>query len=899
MRRLVTAFLCLLLIATAGFAQSASSALDPFLKSVQRTVLPNGLTVLTREVPGSGVVAINTWVKAGYFNEPDEVAGMAHLFEHMFFKGSKKFPGAEMIAQELSSVGGQTNAGTIYDSTNYYFVLPKEGFRRGVEIQADALMNPLFDPAELKKEAEVVIEESNRKYDNAPAVSVERMFATAFTDHRMKRWRIGSNEVLRNIKRDNLLAFFETLYRPENIVVVVVGDVKPDEALKAVRDTFGQLPKGKLDKKRGPVEPPQTAFRYGQSSADLKQGYSVLGYHTPGIGNPDEVTLDLLSQILGGGRSSRLYRAAVGPDAASTVNAFHFTFDDVGMFGVQASFDEAKRAEVDRRTLREIERMRQQGPTDYELQLAKNQLESTAVFDLQDVLGQAQTLAYAEANGGYRRLTERLAKIRSATPQQLRDAARKYLTTENLTLYHYRPKGAAEMSQQDALAFVKGVEAGTGEQAAVALPPAPAAVKLASADRPARRVTLDNGVTLVIRERPGAPVVTTGVYFPGGRVDENSANAGVTGLMARTMRKGTSSRSGEDIDREIEFLGTELESDVQADYFGFVVSILSGNYRPGIALLSDVILNPTFPADGVTEERHLQTAAIKRAFDSSTQRPFELMNRALYGNHAYGLPPNGDLVSVQGLDGDAIRAWWKDHVVADGAVIFVAGNIDGAEAESVLKSAFAKLPKRSRPRRMVVKPLPPAARMDIVEHRDRKQSAITVAYPTVTRGHEDWPKLRLLQNVTSGLAGTFFAELRGKRSLAYTVFAGEQSLNQDGYFYAYLATDAAKEADAKKALLEEIAKLPKDEFTDKDVERAKTYFAGSTRIGRQTNAALVNEYARALFLGLDLDFVDRLLEKTAKVTAKEVRDVAGKYLTGPNYAMALVSGKAPEAPAGK
>src|SRR4051812_10488356 len=185
-------------------AATAESPIEAFVGTVHRTVLPNGLTVLAREQRGSGVVAIDTWVKAGYFNEPDEVAGMAHLFEHMFFKGSKSYPGAESIARAVTTVGGTLNAGTIYDSTNYYVVVPKEGFVRGVEVQADAIANPLFDAAELRKEAEVVIEESNRKFDNPPAMALERMYATAFTQHRIKRWRIGSNEVLRNIRRDNL-----------------------------------------------------------------------------------------------------------------------------------------------------------------------------------------------------------------------------------------------------------------------------------------------------------------------------------------------------------------------------------------------------------------------------------------------------------------------------------------------------------------------------------------------------------------------------------------------------------------------------------------------------------------------------------------------------------------------
>ncbi len=347
-------------LAAPAFAAStpASTPLDGFLAGVRKSVLPNGLTLLVREQPGTGVVAIDTWVEAGYFHEPDEVAGMAHLFEHMFFKGSEKFPGAEQIAQELAAVGGESNAGTIYDSTNYYFVVPKAGFERAVEIQADAIRAPLFDSAELAKEAEVVIEESNRKLDNPGPVSFERMLATSYTQHRIKRWRIGSNEVLRNIQRANLLAFFETLYRPENLIVSIAGDVSAAEAEALVARTFGALPRGTLDKRGGPAEPAQTEFRFGRSEGDLRQGYSVLGWHTQGVGGADELALDLLARILGEGRSSRLFRHVVGPDGAATANASHYQFEDIGIFSIQASFDEPRRAEVDRRVLAEIERMR-------------------------------------------------------------------------------------------------------------------------------------------------------------------------------------------------------------------------------------------------------------------------------------------------------------------------------------------------------------------------------------------------------------------------------------------------------------------------------------------------------------------------------------------------------------
>src|SRR5262245_25678517 len=239
----------------------------------------------------------------------------------------------------------------------------------------------------------------------------------------MKRWRIGSNEVLRAIERDSLMAFFETLYRPGNILLTIAGDVAHEDALAAARATFGAIPKGTLRKERGPSEPPQTAFRFGQSSADLKQGYSVMGWHTVGVGHADEQAADLLATILGDGRASRLYGAVVGPDGAATVSAGHLTFDDIGMLFIQSSFDEKNRAEVERRTLADDERMRANGPTAYELQLAKNRVESELILGLQGVLGQAQALSQAEARHGYRALGTRLLELNALTIERVRDTA--------------------------------------------------------------------------------------------------------------------------------------------------------------------------------------------------------------------------------------------------------------------------------------------------------------------------------------------------------------------------------------------------------------------------------------------------------------------------------------------
>ena len=867
--------------------------LDHFLSGVRRTVLPNGLTILTREENRGGVVAVLTWVKAGYFHEPDEKAGMAHLFEHMFFKGSKSFPGAEEIAQHVSTLGGLTNAGTIYDSTSYYFVLPKEGFTRGLRIQADAVMNPLFDPEELRKECEVVIEESNRKLDNPGAVALERMFATAFREHRMKRWRIGSNEVLRNIRRDDLLAFFSTLYRPENIIVSIVGDVSHEEAIRTASEAFSPLGRGTMVKERGPAEPAQSEMRFDESRSDITQSWSVMGWHTEGEGSRDEEALDVLSAILGSGRYSRLYRGVVGPGGANAVAASHSVFEDVGIFSIRASMDDANLEEVESRVIREVESMRRRGPTRFEIELARNRIEAGFVFELEEVLGQAQTLAWYESRGGYERIARHIEALESIRADQVHDVAERYLRPGNLTVYHYRPSGVRPSDGRLVRSRIAAAyeSAAVVEPAEIEAPPRRPLVESASSAGALQRFVLTNGATLFVQQKPGTPTVAFRINFRGGRIDEHSRNAGITQLMCRTMRRGTASRSYEEINREIEYLGSQLDVVVDEDFFGFGIDVLQKHLAPAAEILADVLTSPAFPEEGLVEERRLQIAAIERSFDSSSDRPFQLLYETFYGAHPYALPAAGYHSSVAGMSRSEVARWYASQVRSDAAVIVAVGDVDADAMRKLCEQTLGRIPA-SREVRPAPPPVrPPSTPRTMVESRDRRQSAIAVAFPTVPPQHPDWVPLKVLGTVTSGLAGTFFAELRGRRSLAYTVFAGEATRNLAGAFVAYIATDAVKENDALEGLLGEIRRLPVDGFDDEDVQRAKSAIAGTTRIRLQTNSAIAGEIAEKYIYGLGLDFVERFLERVRLVTTEELREVAAKYLSTENYATAILRGR--------
>jgi zinc protease len=406
-----------------------------------------------------------------------------------------------------------------------------------------------------------------------------------------------------------------------------------------------------------------------------------------------------------------------------------------------------------------------------------------------------------------------------------------------------------------------------------------------------QRFILSNGITLFVQEVIDTPTVSAGIAFRGGRLHEHSRNAGITQLLARTMRRGTTKRSNEEINREIEFLGSQLGATVDEDFFGFTLDILRNHFAAGLEILADVVMNPTLLADQMQEERHLQIAAIRRSFDSSSERPFQLFHEAFYGNFPYALPGTGYVSSLEALDRDALRSWYQDEVVADGALIVVVGDVVAEDVQRLCEERFGRLSKSVRRRSPLSRFVPPPGVREIAEQRDKKQTAIVIGFPAVPPQHPDWTLLRILGSVASGLAGTFFAELRGKRSLAYTVYAGESSRELFGTFVGYIASDAAKESAAREGLLSEMRRLAADGFTDDDVERAKSYIAGTTKIRLQTNSAVAGEIAEKYLYGLGLDFTSRFLDRVRATTADELREVAQRYLTGENYVVATVRGR--------
>lgn len=866
---------------------------------VTKTQLDNGLTVLVKEDHTAPVVAIFTHVKAGYFNESDRLVGLSHLMEHMFFKGTEKF-GVGEIARKTKALGGYLNASTIYDHTLYYTVLPARNFTQGLEIQSDALINSIFDPDELRQETEVVIQEAKRKLDMPASVATEKLFELAFKKHRMRRWRIGTETGLRALTRQDFLTFHQNLYRPENIMLAVVGDVNTQEALDEIRRYYGDFAKGQLVKEESPPEPPQQHFRYRHLRGDIQQCYLDMGFHTPEILRDDTYALEILAFVLGQGKSSRLYQQVKEKEMlVNTIAASNYALKDVGIFEIKATTRPENLRKAILAIFSNIDNLRKHRIAEQELRKARNSLQASFVVSMESAASQANLLAASEALGDFRLVDDYLNKLFQVTQEDILRVTRRYLTLSNLSLLEYVPDPCG-LEALDAGTLGRDIQRKLSPETTLPQPEPQRAASFENIliDIPANgklkevtRRVLKNGLTLLIKENHHLPLVAAGLYARGGRLNETSDNAGISGLAIRTALKGTAKRNAAQIATETEMLGTNIVLANEADYLGFSMNILSRHFQEGWQILVDILSNPCFPDEEVAKEKENTLAAILRKKDDMFRHPLELFYSAAYKEHPYGFPALGKAEIVENLTSADLKAWHARHFRPENMVAAFVGDVDAARIEELVERAFGEMPP-CRPAPFQLRRATPLHQIEqVVEQRDKQQTAVVLGYSTPEYTDAHCYPLTVLQNIASGLGGRFFEELRGKQSLAYTVAAFSVARASSGNFISYIATAPQNEERAKWGLLNEFEKLKKAYVSEAELQQSIQYTMGTFEIGLETNRAQLAQYIQNELLGRGVEEVAKYPGKIAKVTREDILSAAQKYFDQNRYATGVVRGK--------
>ncbi len=870
----------------------------PWTENVVREVLPNGLTLLVQADHSAPVVSVVTHVKAGFFDEPDKWSGISHVLEHMFFKGTAR-RGVGAIARETKAAGGYLNAGTGYDHTSYFTVLPSSGLAAALDIQSDALLNSVIDAGELARELQVIIQEARRKRDTPGAVAHETLHEVMFDRHRIRRWRIGSEDRLGQLTRDDLWSYYRSRYVPQRTIVALAGAFDVEEALDLARAAYGgwAVTPGAVD--LSPEEPPHRDVRARTLRGDITHAELVLGWRSVPPLHEDAPALDVAAAILGLGRGSWLYRALRETGTVTSISAHNYAPTELGVFSIGADLVSEKVPEAIDLIAEAVSRLTLLGPEPEDLERARTLLQARWAKQLESMEGKASAIAAAEALEDVSFLDREYEALTRVTAEQVRSAAGRYLQPDNVAGVVYLPEGEGEDLTAPVLErsfAVTAIRRPASSRVHRESPPPPVST---SGRRQAEVLhTRLPGADLLVRRKTGVPLVTLGIYVPRLELDP-PGQAGLGALLVRSSVRAAGGLDAGELAFAFERLGGTLSPAAASDWLGFSTTVLAENLPEAATLLDTVFTRPSLGDAQVDTERSLMVSEAEQVADDMFRYPFQLAFVGAFGNAGYGLPVSGLPETLAGISAADARLGHK-RMLATRAVIVAVGDIDPEEASAALAGTFGERAAVDGPGTLPVIPWAGGREdgsIQIVE-REKQQSAFAMAFPGPARRDPDRAAGKVWAAVASGLGGRMFEALRDRRSLAYTVMATSWQHGRAGALLTYIATSPQREDEARDAMLEELTRFAQEPVSEAELQQAANYLAGQAEVGRQSGAGLAGEILEAWLIGNGLDDLESPAAAFRAVSKEDVLRVAQRYLQPAMRAEGVVRGSGVSSPVG-
>jgi zinc protease len=851
-------------------------------------VLGNGLKVILAPQPGSPVVSARIIVKAGSSSEIGEAEhGLAHLMEHMAFKGTARRKVGEVSA-EVERNGGEINAYTSYDETVYYLALPSEKLETAVDILSDIVFSPSYDPEEYAREKEVVIEEIRRADDNPDRGLYDAFFEDAFGKGSPYGHRIlGDASTVSAAGRDTAFAFHQRFYRPDNCVLVVTGGFEAAEARELADRFLAGLPDGGAR----PVRPAAAAPPEGGPrirvirSAEAQVPKTVMGFGSPSARSAEAPALELLSSVLSEGESSRLvenvrYRKSL----VTQISSYAETFTDAGLFLVHYESSPEKLLPALKAVVEELNSLSSSPP-------AADELARAAALTSKGFLSRQETpaslgglISTFEVYYGDYRLKDAFMNFWSRIgPGDLAAMAAGLFVPENLTVTVLLPQDAPALD-----------EAAVREAVAGLAPAAPSPSSSGAGRAAFEPITLKCGARLFVMRDPTLPLVEVKAALLGGRFAEAPGQEGLNSLMAAVWDRSTGGLASPELARAIEGLGASVTGFSGRNSFGLDGSFLGSNWREGLAILAQLLSDPAFAQADFDSEKEEHLTYLKSLDESLPDRLFRLARKALFRSHPYGVEYHGTYESVERLTREDAQGLYRRLVRPERMVFAVAGDVTPQEAAEALDAALASWAPGPAGEAPSVPPAPPALLAPVMasEALERAQTHIAVTFLAPGMGTRDQAALEVLDSILSGMGGILFTELRDRKSLAYTVQSSYGAGLGTGSFSFYIGCAPDKAGEALAGILGIIRAARGKAYDAATVEGAKTYLAGINRIRRQTLRSRVGESALFDVYGLGQDRNERLLEEVAAVTPEDVRRVADTYLALDRAVLSVVGSEA-------
>ena len=921
-----------LMLASAGLA-AAQSPPAPYGKIVSQsydkaqmvteTHLANGLTILTKEVHAAPVAYFSVWYKVGSRNEISGQTGLSHILEHMMFKGTKDLPPGSIDHLFLTN-GGQINASTAEDRTEYHELIAADRLELAIRVEADRMENSLFDPTELQHEMTVVRSElEGDSNDPGFQLSAFAFLPTAFSAHPYHWPTIGWTSDVEAVadRRDVIYQYYKDHYMPNNAVVVAVGDFDTKKAVALCQQYFGVYPAGHLTEHHITPEPDQLGERRVVLQRPGTTGEVLIGFHEPGTGTKDHYVMDVLSQILSGGRSARLYQSLVETgivEGASAGDSDHtdpylMEFDATPRNGVtNAAAEKGLEAEITKLQTVSVSRD--------ELQRAFSQIDASFTFQNDSVTEQANQIGlYAVISPlglGFKYLDDYLGQIHQVTPADIQRVAKQYFTSENRTVASFEPQplppGAApppppgeknfgamppvtDPKQKAILAALDKKYNAATQNSVAAKSPTPT------------RVVLPNGMTVIIEENhSNHTVALTGLTRAGSMYDPDG-KYGVADLTADMLERGTTTKSALQLALTLEAVGAAVGVAADDEATNFTGACLTKDFGLTLSTLADELRHPSFPADQLEKLRGQTLSGLEQARQDTggtggagTQASIAFADALYPKGHPFWSPPiDQSEAAIKAITVSDLKGFYGTYYRPDTSVLVVVGDVNTQDALQAVKAAFGdwQKPASLAPAFSIADvPLPAQAPpTQVIGLPGTSQTSILWGYPgQLKRTDPDFYPAYIMNYVLGG--DTFGSRLgkaiRDQSGLAYSVYSFDDATHGAGPFEVFLGTNPNNAQRAIYELKQITAEMRKSGVTPDEVRQAKAYLTGSYPLRLETNAGVAGQLLTAEDYGLGLDYIQKRADIINTVTVEQVNAAVQKYLQ-PDKAVLVIAGAVP------
>ena len=916
---LLLAFALLPAQAAPNYGQIVSQTYDK-AQMMTETHLANGLTILSKEVHAAPVVYFSVWYKVGSRNEMSGQTGLSHILEHMMFKGTTDLPPGAIDHLFLTN-GGQINASTAEDRTEYHELIASDRLELAARIESDRMENSKFDPTELSHEMTVVRSELEGD-NNSPGYDLYSnvFLPTAFTAHPYHWPTIGWRSDVEAVagRRDVIYSYYQHHYMPSNAIVVMVGDFDTAKAVGICRKDFGVYPAGTPEQHEITPEPAQRGERRAVLKRPGTTGQVLIGYHVPETGQPDHYTLDVMSQILSGGRSARLYQALVEKGLAQSAgagdddnrDAYLMTFDATPSAGVT-------NVAVEKGLEDEIAKLQAAPVSQAELTRAIRQIEAQFVYQNDSVSEQADQIGRYAVIGFPHYQATYLDKVKQITPADIQRVAKQWLTADNRTVALFEPQplppGAAPPPPPvvDNFGSTKPVTDPKQKALLAALDKEynSATKTAATAERPKpTRVVLPNGLTVIIEENHANKTVALDGLVRAGSMFEPTGKYGVAGLTAEMLGRGTTTKSALQLALTLESVGASVGIGG-----GTEAANLSGHSRSedfGLVLttLADELRHPAFPADQLEKLRAQSLSGLEDARQDTggtggagTQAEIAFAQAIYPKGHPYWEPTLDESeAAVKAVTRADLVSFYQTYYRPDTTVLVIVGDVNTTDTLKQIQSAFGDWEKPATPAPAVtIADVPAPAKAPAPQEivlPDAPQTSLLFGYNGgLKRTDPDFYAAQIMNYILGG--DTFGSRLgktiRDQNGLAYSVYSSIDAQHGSGPYQIFVGANPKNANKALGLLRQILSQVRQYGLTPDEVTQAKQYLTGEYPLRLETNGGVASQLLVAEDYGLGLDYIQKRADYYNAVTPAQVNAAVQKYLR-PDQGVLIIAGAAPQ-----